>query len=126
MVFIAGTSCILITLFDRLAPVMVFIFITLFAGGAVVPSNTGIIIDCVPAEMRVLSSAVSQMVFNLFGYALSPLLSGAVAEAVSNGNPTEGYKAAFQIVCYWSVVGLFAMGMAFWRSKVSSSSSYAG
>jgi hypothetical protein len=61
-----------------------FIALTLVFGGAVIPAATGCIISAVPPPMRQLSSAGSIFVFQQFGYALAPALSGAIAQAAAS------------------------------------------
>jgi len=55
-----------------------FIFATLLFGGAIIPSATGVIVAAVRPELRQLSSAGSMFTFQMFGYALAPLVSAVV------------------------------------------------
>eukprot|EP00316_Scyphosphaera_apsteinii_P004283 CAMPEP_0119343508 /NCGR_PEP_ID=MMETSP1333-20130426/106483_1 /TAXON_ID=418940 /ORGANISM="Scyphosphaera apsteinii, Strain RCC1455" /LENGTH=508 /DNA_ID=CAMNT_0007355901 /DNA_START=128 /DNA_END=1654 /DNA_ORIENTATION=- len=60
------------------ALVIIFLSLTLHFGGAIIPSATGVLINCVSPDARQIASAASMLVFNFFGYALSPLVSAIV------------------------------------------------
>ena len=55
--------------------------------------------------------------FQLFGYALSPLISSLVMQAAGNAGLSEAdqLRLGFRIVMYWSVPALAAVLMA-WRA----------
>jgi len=57
-----------------------FIALTLFFGGGLIPAATGVLVIAVSVELRELSSAGSMFFFQLFGYALSPLVSSIVMQ----------------------------------------------
>jgi sugar phosphate permease len=54
----------------------------LFFGACVVPSATGIIVNTMPKEFQSSSSAVSQLVYNLAGFFLAPVLSALIMDRV--------------------------------------------
>jgi MFS family permease len=114
--FLAMVSCIMTTVFTTLGGVMPCITIMLFFGAAVVPSSTGIVIDAVEPEERAFSSAMSQMVCNILGYALSPFLSGFVAE-YAGGPEGLGLKWGFRLVCWWGCFSFVFMVMAVWQAS---------
>jgi len=60
-----------------------FIALTLFFGGGLIPAATGVLVIAVSVELRELSSAGSMFFFQLFGYALSPLVSSVVMQVAS-------------------------------------------
>ena len=66
-----------------------FIALTLFFGGGLIPSATGILVIAVSVELRELSSAGSMFFFQLFGYALSPLVSSIVMQAQPHTPPRQ-------------------------------------
>jgi len=67
-----------------------FIFATLLFGGAIIPSATGVIVAAVAPELRQLSSAGSMFTFQMFGYALAPLVSSLVMDFYEEGYDTCG------------------------------------
>ena len=91
--------------------IIFFTWLLLFAGGSIVPSCTAITIDAVPSQMRPLASALAQISYNMFGYALSPILSGAIMEATNS--ITNGYRS----VMMWSVWGLLSSTISYYVSK---------
>jgi hypothetical protein len=111
LVAIATSCCILCIFAKTLLLVIGFIWLTLFFGGALVPAATGILLSCVPSQMRNFASACAQMVYNLFGYCLSPLLSGAFMEA------TSSRAWGFRLVMLWSGFGAIFVFLA-WRAAV--------
>jgi hypothetical protein len=111
LVAIATSCCILCIFAKTLLLVIAFIWLTLFFGGALVPAATGILLSCVPSQMRNFASACAQMVYNLFGYCLSPLLSGAFMEA------TGSRAWGFRLVMLWSGFGAIFVFLA-WRAAV--------
>ncbi|KAE9124203.1 hypothetical protein PF010_g6100 [Phytophthora fragariae] len=113
------------TFFDDVYITAGFLWLLLFFGGAILPACTGIFISAVPAEHRALASSFSVMVFNLFGYALSPYLTGLIMEWViwKQGQPNSyfeycdeacAYRIGFRFCLCWSVWSVLCIGSA-WR-----------
>lgn len=67
-----------ITFTESFALNVVLLWAVLFFGGAVLPACSGMILSTVPSRHRPASSAFSIVVFNLLGYCLSLVLSGAL------------------------------------------------
>lgn len=61
---------------------ILLLWLLLFFGGCVVPSATGIIVNTMPKELQSSSSAVSQLVYNLGGYFMAPVLSGLLMDSI--------------------------------------------
>jgi len=113
------------TFFDDVYITAGFLWLLLFFGGAILPACTGIFISVVPAEHRALASSFSVMIFNLFGYALSPYLTGLIMEWVvsQQGQPNSyfelcdeacAYRIGFRFCLCWSVWSVLCIGSA-WR-----------
>lgn len=111
------------TFFDDIYMTAGFLWLLLFFGGAILPACTGIFISVVPAEHRALASSFSVMVFNLFGYALSPYLTGLIMEWVisQQGQPDTyfqycdeacAYRIGFRFCLCWSVWSVLCIGSA--------------
>ncbi|GMF41295.1 unnamed protein product [Phytophthora fragariaefolia] len=111
------------TFFDDVYITSGFLWLLLFFGGAILPACTGIFISVVPAEHRALASSFSVMVFNLFGYALSPYLTGLIMEWVisQQGQPDSyfeycdeacAYRIGFRFCLCWSVWSVLCIGSA--------------
>jgi MFS family permease len=60
--------------------VVILLWIVLFCGGAVMPACSGIIVSIVPRNHRHISSSVAMVVFNMFGYFMSLVLSGVLMQ----------------------------------------------
>lgn len=65
-----------ITLLSNIFAVVGFLWVVLFCGGAMLPACSGIVVSIIPRAYRPLSSALALMVFNMFGYFMSLLLTG--------------------------------------------------
>jgi len=52
----------------------------LFFGAALIPTATGVVVNSVSREHQAASSSMSQLIFNLGGYFLAPVLSAAVMD----------------------------------------------
>ncbi|GMF19042.1 unnamed protein product [Phytophthora lilii] len=111
------------TFFDDVYITAGFLWLLLFFGGAILPACTGIFISVVPAEHRALASSFSVMVFNLFGYSLSPYLTGLIMEWVisQQGQPNSyfeycdeacAYRIGFRFCLCWSVWSVLCIGSA--------------
>lgn len=74
--FFALLTCFM----ETLVSVITTLWFVLFWGGCLVPPATGICISSVEPSMRSFSSAWSMTLYNLFGYAMAPLLCGLAAE----------------------------------------------
>jgi len=70
--------------------VVSLISVTLFFGGGVIPSATGVLLEVAPPEARQVASAGSMFCFQTFGYALSPLVSAIVMEIGAGGGGSHG------------------------------------
>ena len=62
------------------------ICVTLFFGGCVIPSATGVLMEVAAPEARPVASAGSMFAFQTFGYALAPLVSAIVMQAAGCGS----------------------------------------
>lgn len=102
-----------------------FLWLLLFFGGSILPACTGIFISVVPAAHRALASSFSVMVFNLFGYSLSPYLTGLIMDWVISKEGEKGgyfefcdeacvYRIGFRFCLCWSVWSVLCIGSA-WR-----------
>ena len=93
--------------------VVTLLWVFLFFGAALVPICTGIMISCVKTEMQATSSSLSQLIFNLFGYFLSPFLTGFVMDCF--GNKRNGFIWGMRIVFWWVIM---AMGFLIWAFMI--------
>jgi len=86
--------------------ILVCLALTLVFGGAIIPSATGVLQAVVSSEARQLSSAGSMFLFQLFGYALSPLVSSLVMSMFGGDVPAEeeGEEVAIEVAINSSCV----------------------
>jgi len=73
----------------------------LFFGGSVLPGCSGIAVSVVPRTLRPVSSSVSLVVFNLFGYSLSLILSGSLMQIISNNVANCDYSCSLKYGFRW-------------------------
>ncbi|KAG7398904.1 hypothetical protein PHYBOEH_010122 [Phytophthora boehmeriae] len=108
------------TFFDDVYITSGFLWLLLFFGGAILPACTGIFISVVPAEHRALASSFSVMVFNLFGYALSPYLTGLIMEwVISQQGHLDSYFETCDEACAYRIGFRFCLC---WQMKPAKSS----
>ena len=97
------------------------LFLLLFTGGATLPACSGIVVSSVPRRHRTLSSSVSLVVFNLFGYCMSLVLSGYAMQAVSSFYPqcdnTCVRLFGFRVVLLWSFWSISFLLLALFSAK---------
>ena len=80
------------------------LWLLLFAGAMLIPTCTGIIVSSVPRQYQTASSSMSQLLFNLGGYFLSPVLSAYVMDKFDDH--IQGFIWGYRVVLWWSVFGL--------------------
>jgi hypothetical protein len=112
------------------AIVVSLICVTLFFGGCIIPSATGVLMEVAVPEARAVASAGSMFAFQLFGYALSPLVSAIVMQiAGDNASGTALDEAdggvveitpaqlelGFRTVMAWGLFGALFFCIA-WRA----------
>jgi MFS family permease len=65
---------------------MFLLWALLFFGACIMPTATGIIVDCVPRELQAATSSFSQLLYNIFGFFLAPFLSALIMDRFGNGD----------------------------------------
>jgi len=70
--------------------ITVLLWAFLFFGAAIVPVSTGIMVSSVRRDSQAASSSFSQLIFNLFGYFFSPILTGIIMDMFED--KVEGFK----------------------------------
>jgi MFS family permease len=70
--------------------ITVLLWAFLFFGAAIVPVSTGIMVSSVRRDSQAVSSSFSQLIFNLFGYFSSPILTGIIMDLFED--KVEGFK----------------------------------
>lgn len=78
-------------------PTLISIWLVLFFGGAILPALTGLIINAVGDECRNMASSFSMFMFNIFGYGMAPVLSGAIGDAT--GSMVWGFRSIMYMAC---------------------------
>ena len=69
-----------ITFVSNIFAAVALLWVVLFFGGSMLPACSGIIVSIIPRSYRPISSSLALVVFNMFGYFLSLLLSGALMQ----------------------------------------------
>ena len=73
----------------------------LFFGAAMIPIATGIMISTVPKDCQATSSSISQLVFNLFGYFCSPMITGYIMDSFEDKN--RGFIWGMRVIFWWVI-----------------------
>ena len=76
----------------------------LFFGAAIIPIGTGIMISSVQKDCQATSSSISQLIFNLFGYFLSPMLTGYIMDKFIDKR--EGFIWGMRVTFWWVIFSL--------------------
>lgn len=63
---------------------MIFLWLLLFFGGAILPSLTGIMLNTVADEQKTVANSIAAVLFNVLGYLPSPLVYGFLAQSGGN------------------------------------------
>ena len=71
----------------------------LFFGAAIIPIATGIMISCVPKDCQATSSSISQLIFNLFGYFCSPMITGFIMDIFDDEK--MGFIWGMRVIFFW-------------------------
>ena len=85
-------------LFD-LVYLTVLLWTFLFFGAAIIPVGTGIMISSVRKDCQATSSSLSQLIFNLFGYFFSPILTGFIMDNFEDRR--IGFIWGMRVVFWW-------------------------
>ena len=115
------------------------IWLILFFGGALLPALTGVCLTSVPEDCRAVASSFSMFTYNILGYALAPVLMGAIADSFVNpidmtciqncavvqltnvtyqcptipcASEVDGQTRGFQVGMFMSIVAVLACVMA--------------
>ncbi|CRG99371.1 sugar transporter, putative [Plasmodium relictum] len=87
------------------------LWLCLFTGSALVPVAVGMLLSCVDNHQKSLSSAVSQVIYNVFGWFSAPLLSGIIMDIMhkyTNDNRLA-LKTGFTMILYSSSIGFLLL-----------------
>ncbi len=87
--------------------ITVLLWAFLFFGAAIVPIATGISISAVRKECQVTSSSLSQLFFNLFGFFLSPILTGFIMDCFNDKR--EGFIWGMRVNYSWSLIAMLSL-----------------
>ena len=78
---------------------IIFTWITLLFGGAIMPTLTGIVITSLPQHLRASGNSLQLFIGTLFGYLPAPYIYGALQDLFKDG----GRKSMFFNMIYFSV-----------------------
>lgn len=118
---VLGCLCsVPITFFSNIFFVTFLLWLGLFFGGATLPACSGILVSIVPRDFRPLSSSVSMMVFNMFGYFSSLVLSGYLMEWLE-ADPAKcdivcSMTWGFRLILFWSCFSVAFILCAYWAA----------
>ena len=97
------------------------LWLMLFFGAAVLPGCTGVAVSVVPRPLRSVGGSVSLVVFNLFGYSLSLILSGALMQAFNYYIPDCDYdcslRLGFRVIVFWGAWAFLLLLCAIFFSR---------
>ena len=90
---------------------LVFLWLLMFFGGAILPSLTGIMLNTVQNNQKTTANSIAYLAFNVFGYLPSPFIYGAIAD--SNGGKNDQMALTFLMYCAAIPVISFAFATYF-------------
>ena len=103
----------------QLTYLSVLLWTFLFFGAAIIPIATGIMISCVPKDCQATSSSISQLVFNLFGYFCSPMITGFIMDIFEDEK--LGFIWGMRVIFFWVTFALFFIWgsylVSYWNHK---------
>ena len=87
----------------------------LFFGASMIPIATGIMISTVPKDCQATSSSISQLIFNLFGYFCSPMITGFIMDRFEDKD--QGFIWGMRVIFWWSIICLLCFIISYFISK---------
>lgn len=78
--WICTAFCIPIPIVDNFTSFGVLVFGLLFFGASLLPSLTGIMLNCVPENQRASANSLAQMSYNMLGWMPAPFVYGMVSQ----------------------------------------------
>jgi len=103
----AVVAAVFVTMVNSTWAAAGLLWVLLFFGGSVLPGGSGIFISVIPPNIRTIGSSFAAIIFNLFGYFLSPFLSGLLSEEYSS------LTLGFRFILSFSLVAIIFMGLAY-------------
>ena len=88
----------------QLVYLSILLWTFLFFGAAIIPIGTGIMISSVQKDCQATSSSISQLIFNLFGYFFSPMLTGYIMDEFNDKR--QGFIWGMRVVFWWVIFSL--------------------
>ena len=100
-----------ITFITNIYLAVFFLWVALFFGGSVLPACSGILVSIIPKKHRPLSSSLSLVVFNMFGYFSSLIVSGMLMQYLESigGDWCDSVCSmtwGFRLVLFWLLFSL--------------------
>ena len=93
----------------------VLLWTFLFFGASIIPIATGIMISTVPKDCQATSSSISQLIFNLFGYFCSPMITGFIMDSFEDKN--QGFIWGMRVIFWWAIICLICFITSYFISK---------
>ena len=93
----------------------VLLWTFLFFGASIIPIATGIMISTVPKDCQATSSSISQLIFNLFGYFSSPMITGFIMDSFEDKN--QGFIWGMRVIFWWAIICLICFITSYFISK---------
>ena len=100
--------------------ISILLWAFLFFGAAIVPIATGIMISTIKNEYQATSNSLSQLIFNLGGYFLSPFLTGFIMDCFNDEK--QGFIWGMRVGFWWVFFSVFFLIFAWvyeYRKKKS-------
>jgi hypothetical protein len=98
---LAGISSIPVPFANDLYVFTFLLWLVLFFGGAILPNIMGIIMTCLPPQLRGSTNSILNLLTNLFGYLPAPIAYGFIYDRFKETNQ----RLAITIVIYSSFLG---------------------
>ena len=92
-------NAILSILFTKIISFIIFTWLALLFGGAIMPTLTGIVITSLPQHLRASGNSLQLFIGTLFGYLPAPYVYGAIQDIFKDG----GRRSMFFNMIYLSI-----------------------
>jgi len=122
ILLIMGWACtafaIPVPIVDNFTSFGILIFGLLFCGASLLPSLTGIMLNCVPDHQRASANSLAQVSYNLFGWMPAPFVYGLVSQIAGDSQvlgDKEKSRVPLAFIIYSEVFTLALMTIVILR-----------
>ena len=112
--FLCLLSSIPIPLMNTIWWFLLFLWLLMFFGGAILPSMTGIMLNMVSDDQKTIANSFAYMIFNLIGYLPGPYIYALIDTLANDPKRPDrsNEKAAMFFLMYSSILPVISFSLA--------------